>query len=314
MRKNIEMELPDEQAGFRPGRSTADMLVIIQVLIEKVMGIGGQALITFIDYSKAFDSISHVQLFDIMLELGFPEHIVALLQSPYIDQPTVIRWNGSTTETFPIGKGVRQGCILSPRLFSLYTESVMREAEIHDLGYNIGGRNISNARYADDTALIAQSPMEMQQLLDKVNAAGAQRLLKLNVKKTKLMTIGDVPDDINIRVNNDPVEKVKQFKYLGSLKSTDGDCCVAVTRHDFCVTPSRLLEGTAARPSYDAPVTCVTAPRLGHDRHDRRTVRYLPCVVVIPRRGRVWKGSSRYLFASSGSPDQVEGRCLSGHS
>ena len=80
MRKKIEMELPDEQAGFRPGRSTADMLVIIQVLIEKVMGIGSQALITFIDYSKAFDSISHVQLFDIMLGLGFPEHIVALLQ------------------------------------------------------------------------------------------------------------------------------------------------------------------------------------------------------------------------------------------
>ena len=89
---------------------------------------------------------------------------------------------------------------------------------------DIGGRNMNNARYADDTALIAQSPMEMQQLLDKVNAAGAQRLLKLNVKKTKLMTIGDVPDDINIRVNNDPVEKVKQFKYLGSLKSMDGDC------------------------------------------------------------------------------------------
>ena len=123
------------------------------------MGIGGQALVYFIDYSKAFDSISHVQLFDIMLELGFPEHIVALLQSLYIDQPAVIRWNGSTTETFPIGKGVRQGCILSPHLFSLYTEYVMREAEIQDLGYNIGGRNISNARYADDTALIAQSPM-----------------------------------------------------------------------------------------------------------------------------------------------------------
>ena len=67
--------------------------------------------------------------------------------------------------------------------------------------------------------------MEMQQLglLDKVNAAGAQRLLKLNVKKTKLMTIGDVPDDITIRVNNDPVERVKQFKYIGSLISTDGD-------------------------------------------------------------------------------------------
>ena len=159
-----------------------------------------------------------------MLELGFPEHIVALLQSLYIDQTAVIRWNGSTTETFPIGKGVRQGCMLSPHLLSIYTEHDMREAEIQDLGYTIGGRDISNARYADDTALIAQSPMEMQQLLDKVNAAGAQRLLKLNVKKTKRMTIGDMPDDITIRVNNDTVDKVKQFKYIGSLTSTDGDC------------------------------------------------------------------------------------------
>ena len=91
--------------------------------------------------------------------------------------------HGSTTETFPIGKRVRQGCILSPHLFSLYTESVMREAEIQDLGYNIGGRNISNARYADDTALIAQSPMEMQQLLDKVNAAGAKKASQTKTKK-----------------------------------------------------------------------------------------------------------------------------------
>ena len=75
------MELPDEQAGLRPGSGTADMVVIIEVLIEKVMGIGGQALVTFINYGKALlDSISHVQLFDIMLKLGFPEHIVALLQ------------------------------------------------------------------------------------------------------------------------------------------------------------------------------------------------------------------------------------------
>ena len=174
------------------------MLVIIQVMIEQVMGIGGLALATFIDYSKAFDSISHVELFDIVLELGFPEHIVALLQSLYIDQTAVIRWNGSTAETFPIGKGARQGCISSAHLVSLYTESVMRESEIQYLGYSIGGRNISNARHAGDTVLITQSPMEMQQLLDKVNAAGAQRLLKLHFKKTKLTTIGHVPYYITI--------------------------------------------------------------------------------------------------------------------
>ena len=100
----------------------------------------------------------------------------------------------------------------------------MREAEIQELGYSIGGRNTSNARYADDIALIAQTLMEMQQLLDKVNDAGMQRLLKLNIKTTKAMTIGNVPDDITIRVNNDPVAKVKHFKYIGALKSSDVGC------------------------------------------------------------------------------------------
>ena len=100
----------------------------------------------------------------------------------------------------------------------------MREAEIQDLGYSIGGRNISNARYADNTALIAQSPMEIQQLLDNVNIAGAQRLLKLNVKKTQHMTIGDVSAGIDIRVNYDQLKKISYIigqRLLQRCESTD---------------------------------------------------------------------------------------------
>ena len=92
------------------------------------MDIGSQALVTFIGYSKAFDSISHVQLFDIMLELAFPEYIMTLFQLLYIDQTAVIRWTGSTTDTFPIGS-LRQGCTLSPHIFSLYTEYVMPKTQ-----------------------------------------------------------------------------------------------------------------------------------------------------------------------------------------
>ena len=91
------------------------------------------------------------------------------------------------------------------------------------------------------------------QLLDKVNAAGAPRLLKLNVKKTKLMTIGDVPDDITIRVNNDPVEKVKQFKYLGSLKSTDGDCSKDVNAR-IAMAKRRMCELTTLWKDRSIPV------------------------------------------------------------
>ena len=224
MRVKIEQELPDEQAGFRRGRGTADMLVALQILIEKTLEVDGQAFVVFIDYSKAFDSISQTQLFDILSEMGFPKHLVSLLEALYINQLAVIRWNGSHTNAFNIDKGVRQGCILSPHLFSLYTESVMREAEIEELCVRIGGKLISNLIYADDTALCAQTQEEAEQLLTKVNDAGKERLLKLNVKKTKLLKVGNTQPDATVRVDGEQIEEVEHFKYLGSLKAANGRC------------------------------------------------------------------------------------------
>ena len=81
--------------------------------------------IVFIYYSKAFDSVSHIQMFDILNDMGFPRHIVALIQALYEKQSAIVRWNGAHTKPFFIEKGVRQGCILSPLLFCAYTEQVM---------------------------------------------------------------------------------------------------------------------------------------------------------------------------------------------
>ena len=198
VRENIEYELPDEQAGFRRGRSTADMLVALQVLIEKTLEIDGQAFVVFIDYSKAFDSISQVQMFEILSEMGSPKHLVALLEALYNDQSAVIRWNGRHSSAFKIERGVRQGCILSPHLFNLYTESVIREAGIEEMGIKIGGKLVSNLRYADDTALCANSQEEAERLIGKVNIIGKSRLLKLNVKKTKLLKIGKMQCDAGV--------------------------------------------------------------------------------------------------------------------
>ena len=224
MRAKIEHELPDEQAGFRRGRGTADMLVALQILIEKTLEVDGQAFVVFIDYSKAFDSISQTQLFDILSEIGFPKYLISLLEALYIDQLAVIRWNGNHTNAFNIDKGVRQGCILSPHLFSLYTESVMQEAEIEKMGVRIGGKLISNLRYADDTALCAHSQEEAEQLLSKVNDAGRDRLLKLNVKKTKLLKVGNTTPNATVRVDGEQIDEVEHFKYLGSLKAANGRC------------------------------------------------------------------------------------------
>ena len=99
-----------------------------------------------------------------MLKMGFPTHLVSLISNLYTNQSATIRWNGEHSGHFHINKGVRQGCILSPHLFSIYTEQVMREADIDGMGISIGGRNLTNLRYADDTALIADNVTIMKRI------------------------------------------------------------------------------------------------------------------------------------------------------
>ena len=185
LKNKVESEVSDCQAGYRSGRGTIDMLFILQILIEKVRNTKEEAFITFIDYSKAFDSVQHQHLFQTMLKMGFPAHLVSLISNLYTNQSATIRWNSEHSGKFHINKGVRQGCILSPHLFSIYTEQVMREADIDDMGISIGGRNLTNLRYADDTALIADNVKSMKQILNRVDIAGKSASLKLNAKKLK---------------------------------------------------------------------------------------------------------------------------------
>jgi hypothetical protein len=118
------------------------MLCAIQVLLEKLNGMKEEcqdAYIIFIDYSKAFDNVDHNELLRTLVKMGFPIHLIALIQSLYTDQSATIRWNGSHTEPFKIAKGVRQGCILSPHLFNVYTEQVMRDANVYEKGVILEG-------------------------------------------------------------------------------------------------------------------------------------------------------------------------------
>ena len=173
--------------------------------------------IVFIDYSKAFHSVSHIQMFNILNDMGFSRHIVALIQALYEKQSAIVRWNGSHTKPFFMEKGVRQGCILSTLLFCAYTEQVMREADITESGAVIGGRSISNLRYADDTALCGKSLREINNI---VNDAGRIRLLKLNARKTKLMLVGDEHANVSIDVDGETIANVNSFKYLGAIKTS----------------------------------------------------------------------------------------------
>ena len=139
--------------------------------------------------NKAFDSVDHYKQWIILKEMGIPDHLTCLLRNLYASQEATVRTGHGTTDWFQIRKRVHQGCILSPCLFNIYEEYIMRNAELDEsqARIKIAGRNINNLRYADDTTLIAESKEELKSLLMKVKEESEKVGLKLNIQKTKII-------------------------------------------------------------------------------------------------------------------------------
>ena len=143
-----------------------------------------------------------------MKEMAIPDHLTYLLRNPYAGQEATVRTGHGTTDWFQIGKGVRQGCILSPCLFNFYAEYIMRNAGLEDAqaGIKISRRNINNLRYADDTTLMAESEEELESLLTKEESKKVG--LKLNIQKTKIMASGPIT---SWEIDGETVETVIDF-------------------------------------------------------------------------------------------------------
>ena len=152
-------ELPDVQAGFRKGRGTRDQIANILWIMEKAREFQKNIYFCFIDYAKAFDCVDHNKWWEILQEIGIPDHLSCLLRNLYAGQETTVRTGHGTTDWFQIGKGVCQGCILSSCLFNLYAEYIMRNAGLNEAqaGIKIPGRNVNNLRYADDITLMQKA-------------------------------------------------------------------------------------------------------------------------------------------------------------
>ena len=150
----------------------------------------------FIDYSKTFDCVDHPTLWNMMEAIGIPEHMVQVIRSLYANQEAKVRTEYGDTESFSIGKGVRQGCALSPYLFNLYSEYIMMQANLEelDIGVRMGGRKINNLRCADDTTLLAESKEERLQLVTSVIEKSAKAGLYLNLKNTKIMSSEEIEE------------------------------------------------------------------------------------------------------------------------
>ena len=181
----MNCELPDVQAGFRKGRRTIGQIANNLWIMEKAREFQKNMRFCFIDYAKAFDCVDHNTLWKILKVMGMPDHLTCLLRNLYAGQEATVRTGHGTTDWFQIGKGVPQGCILSPCLFNLYAEYIMRNARLDEAqtGIKIAGRNIKNLSYANDTTLMAESEEELKSLLMRVKKENEKAGLKLNIKK-----------------------------------------------------------------------------------------------------------------------------------
>ena len=243
LQQYMNRELPDVQAGFRKGRGTRDQIANICWIIKKAREFQKNIYFCFIDYAKAFDCVDHNKLWKILKEMGIPDHLTCLLRNLYAGQEATVRTGHGTTDWFQIGKGVCQGCILSPCLFNFYAEYIMRNTGLEETqaGIKIAGRNINNLRYADDTTLMAESEEELKSLLMKVKEESEKVGLKLNIQKTKIMASGPIT---SWEIDGETVETVSDFIFLGSKITTDGDCSHEIKR--------RLLLGRKVMTNLDS--------------------------------------------------------------
>ena len=184
-----------------------------------------------IDYAKAL-TVRITINWKILREMGIPNPLTCLLRNLYAGQEATVRTGHGTTDWFQIGKGVHQGCILSPCFFNFYAEYIMRNAGLEEAqaGIKIAGRNINNLRYADDTPLMAESEEELKSLLIKVKEKSEKVGLKPNIQKTKIMASGPIT---SWQIDGETVGTVADFIFLGFRITADGDCSHEIKRRLF---------------------------------------------------------------------------------
>ena len=165
----------------------------------------------------------------ILKEMGIPDHLTCLLRNLYVGQEATVTTRHETTDWFQIGKGVCQHCILSPCLFNLYAEYIMRNAGLDEAqaGIKIARRTISNLRHVDDTILMAENEEELKSLLMKVKEGSEKVGLKINIQKTKIMASGPIT---SWEIDGETVETLSDFIFLGSKITADGDCSHEIKR------------------------------------------------------------------------------------
>ena len=224
MTEKVNGILRENQCGFRKGRGCSDQIFFLRQLIEKKVEFNEETVICFIDFAQAYDSIWRKAAWKITRKYGIHRKLIRMIENIYSTVSTCIRLEGEETEWFEIKTGFRQGCILSPILFNIVLDYIMRRLEKnHGLGATSKPTNTEDAEYADDTTLIAESLIRIMELVEALTTESEKVGLKINTKKTKIMPISKKKEEWkNVQYRNTEIETVKTFTYLGSELKAEG--------------------------------------------------------------------------------------------
>jgi len=197
---------------------------MLRIIAERTLEIDAELCVCFIDWRKAFDGVNWTKLMQILKVAGIDWHERKLISNLCRAQSVKIRLNQGETRSVKNGKGVRQGCCLSPILFSLYSECHTKEALEGFGDFKIGGQIIHTVKCADDLVLLAKEEKVLQDIIDKLIEIGRCYEMEMNVEETKVMRISRQPFPLKTVIDQKQLENVESFKYLGSMLINDGRC------------------------------------------------------------------------------------------
>ncbi|CAF3333272.1 unnamed protein product [Rotaria sp. Silwood2] len=220
-RQIVEPQLQENQCGFRAGRSTIDQIFTLQQIIEKSWEFAKPVYSLFIDLGKAYDRIPRDLLWNVLKEYGIQDHLLSAIQSLYKNCQSCVRINGSKSDYFQVQVGLRQGCVLSPLLFIVFMDKISRTST-NPTCMEIGNTKVDSLLFADDIARLATSEDSLQMALNQFDKVCSDFGMKISEKKTELMVISREDKQLNLYLNNNSLNQVNKFKYLGVQFSSDG--------------------------------------------------------------------------------------------
>lgn len=181
----IEDILGEDQFGFRREKGTRDAIGMMRIIAERTLEIEEELCVCFIDWQKAFDRVNWIKLMQILKATGIDWRERRLISKLYMGQKVKVQLDRGETRSVQIGRGVRQGCCLSPILFNLYSECLTKEA-LNGLGdFKVGGQIIQTVKYADDLVLMAKEETVLQGMIDRLVESGRYYGMEMNVEKQK---------------------------------------------------------------------------------------------------------------------------------